>query len=214
MEALRIQGGTELAHAYIAASMNEEARLGLARTLAAAMLCEADGVERPCGRCRACRKSLAGNHPDIVLVSAGLDSQGRKRREMTVDQVRGLVSDAQVMPNEGRRKVFILADAGIMNRQAQNALLKLLEEPPANTAFILCAENPALLLPTVRSRCELLRAAREKLADILLGKSEISLTGPQAARTDALLERCGSYLAQNVGVKSVMALLAVDGIQK
>ena len=78
MEALRIQGGTELAHAYIAASMNEEARLGLARTLAAAMLCEADGVERPCGRCRACRKSLAGNHPDIVLVSAGLDSQGRK----------------------------------------------------------------------------------------------------------------------------------------
>lgn len=264
MEALRIPGGTELAHAYIAASMNEEARLGLARTLAAAMLCEADGVERPCGRCRACRKSLAGNHPDIVLVSAGLDSQGRKRREMTVDQVRGLVSDAQVMPNEGRRKVFILADAGIMNRQAQNALLKLLEEPPANTAFILCAENPALLLPTVRSRCELLRAnadaeenaedaaaaeellgriasgsraelllwcsahegmdsrrcaavlraAREKLADILLGKSEISLTGSQAARTDALLERCGSYLAQNVGVKSVMALLAVDGIQK
>ena len=64
-------------------------------------------------------------------------------------------------------------------------------------------------------RCAaVLRAAREKLADILLGKSEISLMGSQAARTDALLERCGSYLAQNVGVKSVMALLAVDGIQK
>lgn len=263
METFSIPGGTRLAHAYISASMNEEARNSLAVRLAAAMLCEDAGAAyRPCGKCRACRKALEGIHPDVITVTAALDSQGRKKREITVDQVRAVAASAPVMPNEGRGKVYIIQDADTMNVQAQNALLKLLEEPPESASFILCASNPRQLLPTVRSRCELirtnadalesdeassdalellsklasgsrgelllwtasnegmdsrrcaamLRAAREKLADVLLGKAKISLTAAEGAYLDALLERCSEYLRQNVGVKSVLSLIAVDGI--
>ena len=106
MDKFKIPAGTRLAHAYIAASMNEDVRNGLARTLAAAMLCEADGEERPCGRCAACRKSLKGLHPDITVITPGLDSKGRKKREITVDIVRALSSEEQVVPNEARRKAF------------------------------------------------------------------------------------------------------------
>ena len=263
METFSIPGGTKLAHAYISASMNEEARNGLAVRLAAAMLCE-DGATayKPCGKCRACRKVLEGIHPDVITVTAALDSQGRKKREITVDQVRSVAASAPVMPNEGSGKAYIIQDADTMNLQAQNALLKLLEEPPESASFILCAANPQQLLPTVRSRCELirtnadalesdeaasdamellgklaggsrgelllwctsnegmdsrrcaamLRAAREKLADVLLGKARVSLTAGQSAYLDALLRRCSEYLRQNVGVKSVLSLIAVDGI--
>ena len=242
MDKLRIPGGAKLAHAYIAASMNADTRAELGRTLAAAMLCEDDAApQKPCGHCRACRKTLLGIHPDVITVAPGLDSQGRKRREMTVDQVRAVAATAAVMPNEGRRKAYVIEDADTMNTQAQNALLKLLEEPPESAAFILEAANASLLLPTVRSRCEMIRAnadaeallwctanegmdsrrcaamfsaAREKLADVLLGKSEFSLEPGYVAYLDALLASCGEYLRQNVGVKGVLGLLAVDGIQK
>lgn len=265
MDKLRIPVGAKLAHAYIAASMNANTRAELGRTLAAAMLCEDDAApQKPCGHCRACRKTLLGIHPDVITVAPGLDSQGRKRREMTVDQVRAVAATAAVMPNEGRRKAYVIEDADTMNTQAQNALLKLLEEPPESAAFILEAANASLLLPTVRSRCEMIRAnadaeaspeaesdarellgalasgsrgelllwctanegmdsrrcaamfsaAREKLADVLLGKSEFSLEPGYVAYLDALLARCGEYLRQNVGVKGVLGLLAVDGIQK
>ncbi|HIS45445.1 MAG TPA: DNA polymerase III subunit [Candidatus Scatomorpha merdigallinarum] len=265
MEVMRIPASERLSHAYIAASMNEGARQKLASTLAAAMLCEADAAQsKPCGHCRACRKTLSGIHPDIITISPGLDSQGRKRREMLVDQVRDIAATAQVVPNEGRCKVYVIEDADTMNTQAQNALLKLLEEPPESAAFVLCVSNPELLLPTVRSRCEIvranadaeesdeavadalellsavasdsrsklllwcvahegmdsrrcaamLRAAREKLADVLLGKSEVSLSSGRCAYLDALFERCSNCLRQNVGVKSVMGLISVDGIEK
>lgn len=159
MDKLRIPGGAKLAHAYIAASMNADTRAELGRTLAAAMLCEDDAApQKPCGHCRACRKTLLGIHPDVITVAPGLDSQGRKRREMTVDQVRAVAATAAVMPNEGRRKAYVIEDADTMNTQAQNALLKLLEEPPESAAFILEAANASLLLPTVRSRCEMIRA--------------------------------------------------------
>ena len=264
MDKLRIPGGAKLAHAYIAASMNANTRAELGRTLAAAMLCEDDAApQKPCGHCRACRKTLLGIHPDVITVAPGLDSQGRKRREMTVDQVRAVAATAAVMPNEGRRKAYVIEDADTMNTQAQNALLKLLEEPPESVAFILCAANPALLLPTVRSRCELirinsdaaegdeaaadarallarlaaksppdllawccenegmdsrrcaamLRAAREVLADVLRGTGGVSIPRADCAYLDALLARCCEYLRLNVGVRSVMGLIAVDGIR-
>lgn len=263
METIKIPGGARLAHAYISASMNESARNDLAAGLAAAMLCEDDSAPcKPCGRCRACRKTREGIHPDVITVEPALDSQGRKKREMTVDQVRDIAATAPVMPNEGRRKVYVIHDADTMNVQAQNALLKLLEEPPESAAFILCAANPELLLPTVRSRCELvrtnsdalesdeaaadaaalldklasgsrselllwctsnegmdsrraaamLRAAREALADVLLGKAAVRFSAERSAYLDDLLRRCSDYLRQNVGVKSVLSLIAVDGI--
>ena len=264
MEALSIPASARLGHAHIAVSANEDARNRLGSLLAAALLCESDAEAKPCGHCRACRKTLAGIHPDIIKIAPALDSQGRKKREITVDQIRGMVAAAQVVPNEGRRKVFLMEDADSMNRQAQNALLKLLEEPPRTAAFVLCCANERQLLDTVRSRCELLRAnedaaegeeavsdalallehlasgsrtelllwcsdnegmdsrrcaamlraAREKLADVLLDRGAVRLSGEESARLDALFERCSEYLRRNVGVKSVLGLVAVDGIQK
>lgn len=141
-------------------------RLGAARRSgwASAMLCESSG-DRPCGDCRHCRKVFSGIHPDVVSVAPALDDKGRKRREILVEQVRFISADAQVMPNEARVKVYVIHDAERMNAAAQNALLKLLEEPPASAAFILCASNPALLLPTVRSRCVLLRQNADEAGD-------------------------------------------------
>ncbi len=156
MDKLVFRRGERISHAYIVASMSEEARRGAALRLSAAMLC-LSGKDRPCGECRHCRKVFAGIHPDLIYISPGLDDKGRKRREILVDQVRFISADAQVMPNEAGVKVYVIQDAELMNAAAQNALLKLLEEPPASAAFVLCAANPALLLPTVRSRCVLLR---------------------------------------------------------
>ena len=160
MDKLRIPGGAKLAHAYIAASMNADTRAELGRTLAAAMLCEDDAApQKPCGHCRACRKTLLGIHPDVITVAPGLDSQGRKRREMTVDQVRAVAATAAVMPNEGRRKAYVIEDADTMNTQAQNALLKIIEEPPERVLFILTCNNRARILPTILSRAAVIPIA-------------------------------------------------------
>ena len=164
MDKLVFRPGERVSHAYIVASASEEARRGTALRLAAAMLCESSG-DRPCGDCRHCRKVFSGIHPDVVSVAPALDDKGRKRREILVEQVRFISADAQVMPNEARVKVYVIHDAERMNAAAQNALLKLLEEPPASAAFILCASNPALLLPTVRSRCVLLRQNADEAGD-------------------------------------------------
>ncbi len=143
-------------HAYIVASPSGEERREDVRQLSAALLCQAGG-KRPCGLCRDCRKSLSGIHPDIITTRRDIDDKGREKRDISVGQVRAIVADAQVMPNEAARKVYVFEDADKMNTAAQNAILKLLEEPPGAAAFILSCSNPALLLKTVRSRCALHR---------------------------------------------------------
>ncbi|MGI5935896.1 MAG: ATP-binding protein [Oscillospiraceae bacterium] len=139
-------------HAYIVASPSEEERDGRARRMAAAIVCSGDG-NRPCGRCRHCRKVAAGIHPDVITVQKETDDKGKQRKEIYVGQIRNIIADAQVLPNEAEKKVYIIKDAGDMNISAQNAMLKVLEEPPAAVAFILCTDNAGSLLDTVRSRC-------------------------------------------------------------
>ena len=137
-----------LSHAYIISGPAGSGRHTLARLLAAAMLCTAQG-ERPCGQCAPCLKVAKGIHPDLSVVT-GLE----EGKPITVDQVRALRADAYIRPNEGERKVYLLERADRMNSSAQNAMLKLLEEGPRYAAFLLVADNPGGLLETVRSRCE------------------------------------------------------------
>ena len=132
-------------------SASEQARWDAALKLAQAAVCSAPNA--PCGVCRDCRKAARGVHPDIQIVTKGTDENGKPRRELTVDTIRELVMDARVLPNEAARKVYLLRDAGEMNLAAQNALLKLLEEPPEFVCILLCAERASLLLETIRSRC-------------------------------------------------------------
>ena len=141
-----------IAHATIVTAPDREECLALAQDMAAALVCQASGPV-PCGVCRACRKAQEGIHPDIIRVKRPEDDKGRPKKEIPVDTVRRMAADAPVLPNESERKVYLIEDADTMNTAAQNAALKLLEEPPRGVYFILCAQNPALLLPTVRSRC-------------------------------------------------------------
>lgn len=121
-------------------------KAGLARRIAQAAVCTAEG-ERPCGACRACRNAGNGNHPDIIT----LQGDGTQK-SLSVDRIRQMRAQAFVRPNEAEKKVFLLLDAGCMNASAQNAMLKILEEPPAYVIFVITVESRTQLLSTVLSR--------------------------------------------------------------
>lgn len=135
-----------LPHAVILEGGTAQQRRALGETLAAALLCETP-AQAPCGRCRHCRKCAAQSHPDLLFYTAE-DRVGAFK----VDTVRALRAQAYVLPNEADRKVFLLENAQAMGPSGQNALLKVLEEPPAFVSFILLCPSATALLETVRSR--------------------------------------------------------------
>lgn len=118
----------------------------LAEALASALLCT--GTNPPCGGCAACIKLRADSHPDLIVIDEG-DS------EIKVDTARQIRDEAYIRPNEGGRKVFLIRHADRMNPIAQNALLKVLEEPPRDVFFVLTAMQPGVILQTIRSRCSI-----------------------------------------------------------
>lgn len=131
-------------HALLIEGAAGSGRRTLADRLARAAVCQhPDAAARPCGHCAACQKSA---HPDITRL-------GGEGEPLSVDTVRRVRDEAFVMPNESAYRVMILAEAQTMTVQAQNALLKILEEPPAYVLFILTCDNRASLLETIRSRC-------------------------------------------------------------
>lgn len=117
----------------------------LARQLAAALVCRED--DAACMNCSQCRKAMTGVHPDVFEYSApgGANS-------FHIDIIRSVINSAYVLPNEADYKVFILGNAECMSMPAQNALLKVLEEPPSYVVFILTAKSKSMLLETVLSR--------------------------------------------------------------
>ena len=115
-----------------------------ARFTAAALLCR--GGDKPCGVCPDCRKVLRDVHPDVLTVT------DPDHKNVSVDVLRNVTADASVLPNEGRRKVYIFPDCSLLDAKAQNVLLKVVEDGPAHAAFLFCAANSAVLLPTIRSR--------------------------------------------------------------
>ncbi len=129
----------------------------LAAVLARAAVCLSNG-EKPCGTCAGCVKALAGSHPDILTLNGDEDP-----RAFPVDAVRRIRAEAYVRPNEAPRKVFVLLGVQNMSEISQNALLKILEEPPENVLFLLTTVSAAALLPTVRSRVQMFSAAGESL---------------------------------------------------
>ena len=152
MPELTFRSAEEIRHAYILSSPSTDAAVQAAMRIAGAAVCRGS-APLPCGRCPACRKAEAGVHPDIQVISRPENEKGQKKREMTVDQIRTVSSDAAILPNEAPRKVYIFLEAETMNTEAQNAALKLLEEPPNGAVLLLCTSNAVRLLSTVRSRC-------------------------------------------------------------
>ena len=202
MRELRFKSADEMSHAYILLSPSAEEREQAAQRLAAAALCGAkDGV--PCGRCRDCRKVREGIHPDLIRVARLSDDKGKKKREITIDQIRAVVADSVVLPNEAARKVYLIEDADTMNVPAQNAALKLLEEPPRGVIFLLCAANAETLLETVRSRCaEIVCGAREEQDDPEAEKLASDFVKCCAEGDEARLFR---WCAENEGMDNAAA---------
>lgn len=137
-------------HAILLEGEPGSGRHAMAKQLAMAAVCSAQPEARPCGECSHCVKSKAGSHPDIFMAEGGAAA-----RSFHVDVIREIRSDAFIKPNEAACKVYLLFGAQAMSPQAQNALLKVLEEPPDQALFILTCNAATELLPTVRSRTQI-----------------------------------------------------------
>ena len=156
-----------LSHALLFSGSGD---LGAAAQYAAAAM-ECQSGQKPCGTCSACRKVFSGIHPDVITV------RDEAHKNLSVDTIRQIRSDAYIRPNEGSRKVYIFPDCTILTEQDQNVLLKIVEEGPPYAAFLFCAENASVVLQTLRSRCVEL-----KLHPAETGEKESSEAGVELCR--------------------------------
>ncbi len=161
----------QTAHAYIFAGEKGSGKMSAASLTAATLLCKEQGDD-PCGNCISCSKAFSNNHPDIIYV------QHEKPNVITVDEIRDqVVATADIKPYESPYKIYIIADADKMNVQAQNALLKTIEEPAPYVVVILLAVSKESLLETIQSRCITLTmrpVPKELVKDYLIGKMHVS----------------------------------------
>jgi DNA polymerase III delta' subunit len=164
-------------HAVLLTGPPSIGKTTLALDLAATLVCTvADPSARPCGTCRGCRLLASGNHPDIHrLRPEGPGGQVR------IEQVRALATELALLPVEGGARVAIVEAAHRLNDDAQNALLKTLEEPPSGVTIVLCADEEERLLPTVRSRCARVRLGPVGTRDIEALLEELGLADPPRA---------------------------------
>lgn len=221
-----IRRGT-LGHAYIIEGAEGVGKHSFAECFAAGLICEGNGDALPCGECSVCRKLAAGSHPDVKLVDSG------GKASLGVDVIRGLRTDAHVIPSEAERKIYIIEGADTMTEQAQNAFLLSLEEPPSYVTYLLLCRDASVLLDTIRSRAPSLRmspATAEELHEFILknrsaadrykrldaeAKAELSVcANGNAGRALSLLE--GNALAVRTNEKKealefLSSLLSGDG---
>ena len=178
-------GRGKVSHFYLISGPEGSGKKTLARLMAAAILCRDTG--RPCGRCAACRKVMELSHPDVITV------EDPEHKTTAVRIVRQYREDVFIRPNESDHKIYIFPqELGI---EGQNALLKILEEPPAYGVFILITDNPEKLLPTIRSRATLL--PMQALPERTL-KQALTRQFPKASPEDidAAVFRSGGWLGQ------------------
>jgi len=174
-----------ISHFYLISGPEGSGKHTLAKLLAEAILCE--GVRKPCGSCAHCRKMRSGNHPDFITV------EDPEHKNVAVKIVRQIRDDMFIRPNEAEHKIYLFPqELGI---EGQNALLKILEEPPSYGVFLLLTDNPDKLLPTVRSRCTELKMLS---LDPVTLRRQLRLDFPKAeeADIDAAMFRSGGFLGQ------------------
>ena len=178
-------GKGRISHFYLISGPAGSGKKTLARLLSAAIHCKSP--QKPCLTCPACRKVLADTHPDMITVT------DPEHKNIAVKIVRDMREDMFVRPNESDRKVYVFAQS--LADEGQNALLKVLEEPPSYGVFILLSENPESLLTTVRSRCtelKLLPLEQSLLENKLRGE----FPDAEADAVAAAAVRSGGYLGQ------------------
>jgi DNA polymerase III delta' subunit len=162
-----------------------------ARAMGALWLCEKPKATKPCGKCDSCRVFEAGNHPDFHVITKELiryhDKTGKSKGiTLSINVIRPeLIDPAGRKAVMGRGKVFLIEQAELMQAEAQNAMLKTLEEPAGRTLIILLTDAPDALLPTIRSRSQLLRFAP---LDVEVVKSELVKRGVDKPAAGAAAE--------------------------
>lgn len=163
-----------LPHALLLTGVEGIGKRRFGRAVVDRLLCEAPGSAGACGQCASCRLLAADTHPDFRLVVPDGDGEtdaddGDKKaatsRQIKIDQIRALEEFVYVGSYRGGARVALIDPAEAMNPAAANALLKILEEPPERVHFLLVASRYRLLLPTIRSRCRMLKLPRPAAAD-------------------------------------------------
>ena len=140
----------KVSHAYIFGGEHGSGKKMLATLFAMTLQCQEHGIE-PCTKCPSCKKALNRNHPDIISITH------EKPNSIGIDEIREqLINDVGIKPYESPYKIYLVNEADKLTLQAQNALLKTIEEPPAYAVILLLADNPDALLPTITSRCVIL----------------------------------------------------------
>ena len=183
----------KVSHAYIINGEKSSGKEFIAKVFAMALQCEKGG-EEPCQECRSCKQALSYNHPDIIRVTH------EKPNTISVDDIRAQVNnDVGIKPYSSPHKVYIINEAEKMTPQAQNAILKTLEEPPAYAVIVLLTSNVNSLLPTILSRCVVLNM--KPVADELVKKYLME----QLQVPDYKAEVCVAFARGNIGKAKALA---------
>lgn len=177
----------KVSHAYIISGEKGTGKKTLASAFAMTLQCT-DEQERPCGKCHSCKQAASGNHPDIIYL------RHEKPTSIGVEDVRGQLSgDIQIRPYNGKYKIYIIEDAEKMTVQAQNAILKTIEDPPEYAVILLLTANEQVLLDTIRSRCVVLNlkpVPDERVKQYLMETVEIP---------DYQADICAAFAQGNIG---------------
>lgn len=184
----------KISHAYIINGERSSGKEFIAKIFAMALQCEnRQGIE-PCHECHSCKQALSGNHPDIVFITH------EKPNTISVDDIRSQINgDIAIKPYSGPKKIYIMNEGEKMTVQAQNALLKTLEEPPEYAVILILTTNVNSLLPTILSRCVLLNmkpVRDEQIKKFLMENMEIP-----SYKADI----CTAFARGNVGKARMLA---------
>ena len=183
----------KVSHAYIINGERNAGKEFVARVFAMALQCEKGGTE-PCGECHSCKQALGNNQPDIIYISH------EKPNTIGVEDIRSQINgDISIKPYSSPRKIYIINEGEKMTPQAQNALLKTLEEPPEYAVILILTINVEALLPTVLSRCVVLNM--KPVPDRLVKKYLME----QLAVPDYKANICVAFAPGNIGKAKMLA---------
>ncbi len=186
-------GSGNVSHAYIISGEKGSGKKMIAKTFAAAILCES-GQDEPCMQCRSCRQILGDNNPDLKYITH------EKPGLISVNEIREqLNNDISVKPYSRPKKIYIIDEAEKMNEQAQNALLKTIEEPPEYAVIMLLTVNEKMFLQTILSRCIRLQmkpVAKKDIIKLLVDKHGASyeLAETAASFADGVCGKAIDYI--------------------
>ena len=183
----------KVSHAYIMNGERGSGKKMLANLFATTLQCEKGGPD-PCNECHSCKQAESGNHPDIIHVTH------EKPNTISVEDIRTQVNnDILIKPYQGPYKIYIISEADLMTPQAQNALLKTIEEPPEYAVIFLLTENAQMLLPTITSRCVMLKLRTIK--DTLIRKYLMETMRVPDYKADM----CAAFAQGNMGRAIMLA---------